>query len=324
MFLASCIIEQRGFFAHDLSVNECTFTLDPLTNSPIRWNDNRFPVSFYVHESVPPDAYFNFVSATEYWNLIWLDYLAEKGLDGPPLFDIVGENQSFSTKPKADGYNVLFFTDDFRSYYSEIEEESAKTTQTTETEITEEDRIQAAAKIQAVTVVRRSNAEIKDTDIIVNSRNFRFFYDKNYDEDILLASQERLAYRNVSSSRDLTLVESIKLKFLSFFKGFLNLFRKDVSKRNIATRKVRVPKGFIDFPSLMIHELGHSPGLFHSDNRKVKRALKNSGRASTLSQLNKGRIKSVMEKALPAGFARRHIGDFDLDNLFCGYYESFR
>ena len=297
-FLSSCIIEEGSTLFDRPAVNACTFSVDPLTGFPIKWEKTRFPISFYPHESVPLEAYQNFVAAMKYWNFVWLDYLTERGVEAPPLFDIIGENELFSAVPKRDGYNVLFFTNNFNKYYGD----------------------QSSAKTQAVTIVRRNKNEIKDADIVVNVGNFRFFYDNNYNRDIEISSQKKYSARNLSSSRSLTLMESIKVKLLSFFKGFLRLLKREVSPlRGIAAREALIPQGFVDFPSLMIHELGHVPGLFHSDYKGLP-STKSSRRASLLSRSQRRGIQSVMKIELPKGYSRRRIGDFDLDNLFCGYY----
>ncbi len=302
--LSSCVIEQRSAFFNHTKVDGCTFSVDPLTGLSIKWEKTRFPVPFYVHESVPPKAYYNFVSAIKYWNLVWLDYLHEKGVEAPPLFDIIGENELFSTLPKRDGYNVLFFTDQFSGQFGGgLGSLNSK-------------------KIQAITVVRRTKDEIKDTDIVVNSGDFKFFYDAYYNEDVRLASQNRNSPRNLSSSRDLTFMESIKRKLFSFMKGFLKLLKGE-TLRGIAAREALVPKGLVDFPSLMIHELGHVPGLFHSDDKSVL-SMRNNGRASSSHRIRGNSIPSVMKINLPKGSSRRKIGQFDLDNLFCGYYGGTR
>ncbi len=237
----------------------------------------------------------------KYWNLVWQEHLDQKGIKAHSLFNIVGKNQLFSTGPKRDGYNVLFFTSHFDEYHSQ----------------------NTPSETQAVTIVRRNKENIKDTDIIVNTGNFKFFYDDNYNEDVYVASQKRSSKRNLSSSRDLTFMESIKAKLLSFFKGFLKLLKREVSPtRGIAAREVSVPRGLVDFPSLMIHELGHVPGLFHSDHESIQSLRGDSKRFASSSGARRSSVSSVMKAKLSSGSSRRTVGQFDLENLSCGYYRD--
>ena len=305
ILLPSCLIQDYSSYFALPSINECTFSVDPLSGNPIRWARSSFPVSFYINKSVPQDAMDNFIAATNYWNLTWYEYLEDRDLEGPPLFYIVGakSRKDFDippgrSPPKKEQYNVLHFTNNFGSYYK-----------------------QRADKTQAVTIVRRNNDKIIDTDIVVNGFNFEFYYDYHYNEDIRLAYQNKMSLRDLASSRDFTLLELIQKKLMFFLKKFLRIFSKGSSQRDLASRRAYVPKNSVDFPSLMIHELGHVPGLFHSDDESVKAAIINAGQASTLHEYYGKNIHSVMETRLATGFSRRIIGDFDLDNLYCGYYK---
>lgn len=316
--LTSCLVEtggRRGALLHEL--NECYFNRDLRTGKTIKWNEGAFPISFYIHESVPDEAYFNFIAAIDHWNIRWEEYVEEKGGEAGPLLEIVGKGEKFAASGSLlrDDYNMLVFVES-----SKIEKIMGKQSFHVD-------------EIQAVTYSLKSrnflgNISLKSADILVNKTSFKYYYDEEYNKDILawkksLDPKRRVAFTKIPSRTAL-----IKNRILNFFLKFFDFF-KAKKQRDLARLKKSIPKNMVDFPSLMIHEPGHALALGHVDADEYPKsaALRAPHRMpmrklASLDKKKEGKEQSVMKVELPTGTVRRHISDFDLDNIFCGYYET--
>ncbi|MCY4512993.1 MAG: hypothetical protein OXB86_04830, partial [Bdellovibrionales bacterium] len=125
-----------------------------------------------------------------------------------------------------------------------------------------------------------------------------------YNEAVLAFRQERQSVRILASSQIPSLWQRVKSYLMNFLRFFHRLFVRE-KYRDIATlRAGRIPADRVDFPSLMIHELGHVPGLNHVEGPSSSRR----------------KDYSVMDPDLAYGQIRRNIGHYDLQNMFCGYY----
>ena len=287
-FFTSCAL-QGEIGLYEGEKDACGFAVNEYTGKGLRWDKSKFPISFYIHESVPPEAHKNFIAAIDHWNITWEEFLVDRGVEPFLLFAVVDKGVQYSGSPKNDGYNILFFVKDSFSTYGKSE-------------------------IQAITSMYSSRwgINIKDTDIIVNNRNFVYFYDEDYNEDILAFKAKKISNsRNIASSRSMGFWFRLRQKIQNWFKFILKPFKKKKAIRQIAGVP-KVPRGLVDFPSLMIHELGHSYGAAHMDESDQRNAMASRSERRTIS---------VMEEKLPDGRARRNIGEYDLNNLFCGYFE---
>lgn len=321
--LSACLIENSGFSGAPLyDVDECYFTRDLRIGKSIKWDKADFPIPFYIHDSVPDEAYWTFVASVELWNIRWVEYMEDKGLNGAPLIEIVGRGQKFalsgSTSPLRDKYNMLIFTD-----AGEIE----KMSQQIDAPINE---------IQAITMTQRYRSErsrVKTMDIFVNRTHHKFFYDKEYNKSILAFSKKQAAHRRLALTQSLSFTAVLKKRWLRFVSSFLSFFKKRSEKREPARfARSPVPEGYVDASSLFGHEVGHVEALAHVDDTKDKGALTSVSfrklpfrrLASRESQAEREKASSIMKVRLIEGTLRREISEFDLDNLFCGYYEGER
>ena len=278
--LSSCIMEPL----HPLysgSTDSCGFAVNQYTGEGLRWQKEEFPVLFSIHRSVPVPAEKNFVSAIDHWNMAWNEYLENKGVQPFDLFAI-----NLSTlkdgDPKKDNQNILYFMGNNFSYYEN------------------------APGVQAVTAIYSTKVNIKDTDILVNDKGrHNYYYDESYNSEIHLAKNTEKNRRSLASSRAPSLWDQTLNRLKSFFNFFLKAFKKKKSFRGISVSRAKVPKDQVDFASLMIHELGHVPGMAHTDHPNSRRSEDHI---------------SVMEKKLSEGVSRRQIKEYDLESLFCAYY----
>jgi len=300
-FLPSCIVDMEGGGFYMDQKDTCGFTVSRYTGKGIRWDKSKFPISFYVHQSVPVQAHKNFVSAVDHWNMAWEEHLINKGLEFFPLFAVVDRDRRYSGSPKNDGHNILFFTDRFQ-------EEGF-----------------GGADVQAVTgMIYSRKGEIRDTDIIVNNHVIlsagkqHYFYDENYNNEIVLSKRMVKENRKIASLRTEGGWFQLKQKIWSGLRFLFKPFFKKKIRRKIASPSVKIPTNHIDFASLMIHELGHVPGLHHFDKSDQIQYVNRM--ASKGSRRNSRKVfVSVMNPKLRSGTTRRIIGEYDLENLFCGY-----
>ena len=129
-----------------------------------------------------------------------------------------------------------------------------------------------------------------------------------------------------SPGRFFQIIQNLK----AFFNFFLKPFKKSKQIRQIADYQAKIPRNKVDFPSLVVHEVGHVPGRGHWDKEfhsHSSRAFNRSSRARNIASEIRLQSKSrtdkhisVMEPILERGRNRREITEYDLEQLFCAYY----
>ena len=286
--LMSCIYyEDAGNGFYIPTPDACGFSRDKMNRS-VKWERTKFPIAFYVHGSVPDKAYYNFVSAISHWNEVWTEYLEDRAVvDTFLLFRIVGEGEKFSGEPTKDGNNMLFFLDRFEGY--------GQTSQ------------MGKQVTQALTSMVSVKGYIQDTDILVNADEVQHYFDRSFDRYVLSSEAQSHRYRKFASTKRISIWKNIKNSLTSLFKLVKNLISlKKHAHVHRGLDSKRIPRNLVDFPSLMIHELGHAAGLSHIPAEDEK----------------SNEFFSVMERTLPEGQTRRDIGEYDLESLFCGYYNN--
>ena len=302
-FSTGCVIDTSRLFSspgpYQGIQDSCGFSVDEHSGKGVRWKKSKFPVIFKIHTEVPIKAEKNFISAVEHWNLAWTHYLEDKGLEPFDLY-YVDRRGVYEGNAGPDGNNLFLFVHDNFSKYEN------------------------PTSVQAITSLRvnKFSSNIEDTDILVNRENFEFFYDSSYDKEIELAHKDFQQKRFLASLRTPGPFVQMMNKIKSFFSFFLKPFKKAKPVRQIADYRVRVPRNLVDFPSLMIHELGHVPGRghFNDDEYHTHFASREQRESKKKRVKSKNSHLSVMEPRLLRGNARRDITEYDLENLFCAYY----
>ena len=302
-FSTGCVIDTAKLFMspgpYQGVQDSCGFSVEEHSGEGVRWKKSKFPVTFKIHTKVPIEAEKNFIAAVDHWNLAWAHYLEDKGLEPFDLY-YVDRRGVYEGNAGPDGNNLfLFVHEDFSKYDS--------------------------SSVQAITSLRinKRTANIEDTDILVNRENFKFFYDPSYNNEIELAHKDFKQKRFLASLRTPSPFVQIMNKIKSFFNFFLNFFKKAKPVRQIADYRARVPRDMVDFPSLMIHELGHVPGRGHFNDDEYHTHFASREQSRTNKKRSKSKRDShlsVMEPELLRGHARRDITEYDLENLFCAYY----
>lgn len=327
LILTSCLVEDRGRRDSLDELNECYFKRDSRTGKPLKWNKDKFPISFYIHTSVPDEAYFNFVAAADHWNIRWMEYMEERGEEAGPLVEVVGQGEKFSASgnPIKDDYNMLIFSES--SVIGSIMGQQSF----------------LIDEIQAVTYSQKTrsflgNISLKSADIIVNKTSFEYYYDDEYNEYITAWKASRDPKRRIAFTKIPSRTAFIKNQILRIFFRFLDFF-KPKQQRTLARFKKTIPDNMVDFPSLGSHEIGHAvANLGHVDEDEYKSrglalvspyrrfhrhlASLDEDEEGDENKDKEGKEKSIMKVELLRGTVRRHVSDFDLGNIYCGYYKN--
>ena len=310
VFLPACMI-QGGMTGYAPGMQDsCGFAIDPHTGKGLRRKRSDFPIVFYIHKSVPREAHENFISAVDHWNEDWREFLEEKGEAPFPLFAVANRKAQYSGSPAKDSYNMVFFIEEDYANYVKLSKK------------------QAMEQQGVTTMGKNLRSYLIDTDILVNAEDNLFFYDDSYNQEIRLAQQKRKAVRLLARATPSGFFLSLKQWIKGWFNFFLKPFKDKKFSRRISSSSTKVPGNHTDFPSFMIHELGHTYGAAHPDHFDI---AENRGKAASRSLAQDRREShqthsqefSVMRKRLVRGTSRRNISEYDLNNLFCGYFEVF-
>ena len=265
------------------------------------------------------------MAAIDHWNIRWAEYMEERGEEAGPLVEVVGKGEKFSVSgnPIKDDYNMLIFSES--SVIGGIMGEQSF----------------LIDEIQAVTYSQRTrsflgNVSLKSADVFVNKTSFEYYYDEEYNKNIMAWKASRDPKRRIAFTKIPSRTAFIKNQILKVFFRFLDFF-KPKQQRKLARFKKTIPDNMVDFPSLTTHEIGHGFALGHSNEdeyenkngvafwspyRMPPRRLASLDEDEDKDEDEDGKEQSIMKVELLRGTLRRHISDFDLGNIYCGYYEN--
>ena len=122
---------------------------------------------------------------------------------------------------------------------------------------------------------------LSETDIFLNEEDFKFYYGEE----------------GFQNNRNIASLAPPSSFFREWWTQFLKyLFFWKTPERDPASRQGFIPRTYIDFESLVAHELGHVLGLGHIETEG-----------------------SIMRRQLGSGVMRRGLRRVELDSLLCGY-----
>ena len=112
---SACILQnEMGGGLYLGQKDSCGFAVSQFTGDGVRWDKSKFPISFYIHESVPPEAHKNFISAYRSLECGLGGVSCRSGMRSPFLLFaiVVAEGTQYSGSPREmTTYNILFFID---------------------------------------------------------------------------------------------------------------------------------------------------------------------------------------------------------------------
>lgn len=119
----------------------CNFVQNP-EQQRVSWN-KKLPVRFYIHESVPKEAYSAIDRAVEEYN--------QRLAGGKEVLRIIARGSSGDLSPEKDGYSIIYW---FKTWDDDRKTEQARTT------------------------IYWSGAQIFEADIRINADDFEYFFDE--------------------------------------------------------------------------------------------------------------------------------------------------
>lgn len=256
-FLPACMVRPVGIDNRP-SVDECNFHVNHFGKG-YRWNHLPVPITFHSN-TIHDQARLATLKVIDEWNQVWN---SESG-QNQGLFEMAGwvhYDSAMDVRNKKDKANTVTLID--RAENSSCGQK----------------RCFLKKKQQGVTSMA-GLFSLSETDVFLNDGDYDFYYEQR------INNKRSVASLAVSAGF-----------FRELWEGFLQylLFWKK-PERDPSSKRRFIPKGLIDFESLVAHELGHVLGLGHIETEG-----------------------SIMRRKLGSGVMRRGLRRIELDSLLCGY-----
>ena len=261
LFLFSACVQMPPQARCKGCVDECNFHMGQYGKG-LRWRTLPVPITLHA-ESMHQPAINTTLKVIDEWNHTWKSDTQSQ----TELFEVVG----------AIHYNEA--DDTMRDDHNSIVMLSTRNQGSLPSVMLLPDRV-------GVTQTLGGRMYLSEADIYLNEEVYDFYY-----EDQELVGQKPKEY-----SRYLASLSAPQFEVKSLFERFLKwiMFWKKESGREIAA--ARVPRGKVDFESVVSHELGHVLSLGHNN-----------------------KPGSIMQEGLEGNQVRRGLRPIDIDSLRCHY-----
>lgn len=280
IFFTSCYVPGSGLIggfntpAKKSEIDECGFHTNHFGNG-YRWN--RLPIHITLHEPSLDQKMGNSVVYTiDTLNGQWRRFTG-KSYD---LFEVAGYTRKSLDRIRKDEENTIVVIKGDSLYNDSRQNQVLHS-------------VNFPPKVQGMTQIKGKHL-MSSADVYINNRDHLFYYDPDLAMNTKSSNTRAIASFDYQKSSP-TFFEKIKRMFYHLWD--IITFKATLTKgRQIQYRQDRIPSRYIDFQSLVAHELGHVVGLGHNSSRN-----------------------SIMNRVLKQGILRRGFKDEDLASLYCGY-----
>ena len=271
-FISTCLLGCFALFLTSCATQKeegCGFVTNN-SGHRLSWNSS-LPVTLWLHPTVPAEYRPSFYAAANIWE-------EEHNID---FFDIQELPEDSSIVPRRDNRSIIYWDEQWNGSKDKASE-------------------------QAKTTIYWMGSQIIDSDIRFNAEEYGFYTDEDIDRDenvdnIFVKNKNQPTTQRASIvsfniiNHLMAFIEQRDFK-ANMITHASNILPSYINLRSIYINGVEQKSYYIHLESLAVHELGHTLGLDHKDEKD-----------------------SVMQEKLSARTERDQIGESDYKSIECEY-----